>query len=203
MKKIVLIDGSNFYHKLKDLDLHKGIFDYKSFANWISEDGEVKCKYYVGVIRQELGNPKSKEMYAKQRKFFSVIEKQDIEIERGFMMKNIGYHEKGVDVKIAVDILVNTYEKSVDCFYLVSSDTDLIPAVTKVKEKGKEIKYIGFAHSPSHALIKNCSSSHLLSKEDLEKFLTKKETPKTTKKIKAKSLSHGVHKHKAQKHLQK
>ena len=60
-------------------------------------------------------------------------------------MKNDGvYHEKGVDVNIAVDILVGTYEDLCDRIILVSSDTDLIPAVNKARGKGKIVEYVGF-----------------------------------------------------------
>jgi len=53
-------------------------------------------------------------------------------------MKSDGiYHEKGVDVNIAVDILVGVYEDICDRIILVSSDTDLLPAISKAKEKVK------------------------------------------------------------------
>ena len=88
-------------------------------------------------------------------------------------MKNGGvYHEKGVDVNIAVDILVATYEDLCDRIILVSSDTDLIPAVNKAREKGKVVEYVGFSHKPSVALVARCSESYLLKKEDLEPFVT-------------------------------
>jgi uncharacterized LabA/DUF88 family protein len=51
------------------------------------------------------------------------------------MMKNSGaYHEKGVDVRIAVDMIVGAYENEFDTVILISSDTDLIPAVEKIRK---------------------------------------------------------------------
>lgn len=47
--------------------------------------------------------------------------------------------------------------ENLDKLFLISSDTDL--------------EYEGFSHKPSLALIKNCSSSRLLRKEDLVKML--------------------------------
>jgi len=84
------------------------------------------------------------------------------------------YYEKGVDVKIAVDLLVGAYENLYDTAILVSSDTDLIPAIEKVRALGKKVKYIGFSHEPSFGLIKNASESKLLAKNDLEKFQQEK-----------------------------
>ena len=81
------------------------------------------------------------------------------------------YHEKGVDVNIAVDMLVATYEQLCDRVLLVSSDTDLLPAVNKAKEKGMIVEYVGFSHKPSLAMVARCSESRLLRKEDLIPFV--------------------------------
>ena len=91
-------------------------------------------------------------------------------------MKNDGvFHEKGVDVKIAVDLLVGAYENLYDTAILISSDTDLIPAIQKVKQLGKEVEYIGFSHKPSYGLIKNASETRLLTKNEIEQFQTVKQ----------------------------
>lgn len=115
---------------------------------------------------------KSKELLSKQQKLFSHLKKHKTKYLLGYLLKyNNKYHEKGVDVNIAIDILIATYEDLCDHIILVSSDTDLLPAIKKAKEKGKFIEYIGFSHKPSLALIANCNLSRLLAKEDLEKFI--------------------------------
>lgn len=86
------------------------------------------------------------------------------------MKSNGVYHEKGVDVNLAVDLLVGAYEKQYDIAILISSDTDLIPAIEKVKILKKEIEYIGFAHKPSLALQKHTTLSRLLIKEEIVPF---------------------------------
>ncbi|OGY18492.1 MAG: hypothetical protein A2900_03475 [Candidatus Chisholmbacteria bacterium RIFCSPLOWO2_01_FULL_50_28] len=170
MRNVILIDGSNFYYKLKDLKLHNKIFDYRAFCSWLTEGQKYSCTYYVGAVRQQEGDAKSKKMYAKQRAFLSSLKKQGVRIELGYIMKSDGYHEKGVDVKIAVDLLTGAYENRYDKVLLVSSDTDLIPAIEKVIQKRKIVEYIGFSHLKSFALAKRSSSSRLLHKKDLEKF---------------------------------
>lgn len=82
-----------------------------------------------------------------------------------------GQREKGVDVQIAVDLVVGAYENTYDSALLVSSDTDLIPAIRKVRNKEKKVEYIGFSNRPSHGLIKNSTLTKTLSREDLEQFL--------------------------------
>ena len=170
MRNLIAIDGSNFYYKLKDLKLHNKIFDYRAFCSWLTEGQKYSCTYYVGAVRQQEGDAKSKKMYAKQRAFLSSLKKQGVRIELGYIMKSDGYHEKGVDVKIAVDLLTGAYENRYDKVLLVSSDTDLIPAIEKVIQKRKIVEYIGFSHLKSFALAKRSSSSRLLHKKDLEKF---------------------------------
>jgi uncharacterized LabA/DUF88 family protein len=69
---------------------------------------------------------------------------------------------------MAVDILIATYEDLCDHIILLSSDTDLLPAIKKAREKGKTIEYIGFSHAPSLAMIANCSTSRLLVARDIK-----------------------------------
>ena len=115
MSIVILIDGSNFYHKLKDLKLSDKKFSFPDFCNWISEKTFDQCTYYVGAVRQEERNRKSRKLYAKQRSFLSSLQKEGINVELGFILKSNGvYHEKGVDVKIAVDLLVGAYENLYD-----------------------------------------------------------------------------------------
>lgn len=173
---IVLIDGSNFYFKLKDLGLQKLLeFDFLNFIKFLSNDGNVvSTTYYVGKIVTD-GTKKTQELFNSQRKLLSHLKKHDINYSLGYLIKSNGrYHEKGVDVNIAVDILVATYEKQCNKIILISSDTDLLPAVSKAKMKGLVVEYVGFSHKPSVAMVANCSSSKLLARHELGKFLNAK-----------------------------
>ena len=63
--------------------------------------------------------------------------------------KNCGFEdykfqEKGVDVGIAVNIVCDVLEKRVEHIILISSDTDLVPAIRIAKDKGAKITYISF-----------------------------------------------------------
>jgi uncharacterized LabA/DUF88 family protein len=172
-KCIVLIDGSNFYFKLKDLKLYDLLkFDFSGFIKMLSgKDKVVSTTYYVGKIRTG-GTEKSRRLQANQQKLFAHLKKHKMRYSLGYLMKsNRKYHEKGVDVAMAVDMLVATYEKLSDRIILVSSDTDLLPAIFKAKEKGVFIEYIGFSHQPSVAMVAECSQSRLFTREDLLQFI--------------------------------
>ena len=77
-------------------------------------------------------------------------------------------------MQIAVDMLVASYENICDRIILISSDTDLAPAIKKAREKGKIVEYVGFSHKPSVAMVSFCSESRLLKKEDLLPFIKAK-----------------------------
>ncbi len=174
----VYIDGSNFYHKMKSPDLNIGNltnFNFRGLAEWLARGCNIiSCRYYIGIVRAEEGNEKGQELRREQQKLFAhlISLKQNFVIKRGYIINNNNtYHEKGVDVKLAVDLLVGAYDNIYDVAILISSDTDLIPAIKKVRHLGKEVEYIGFSFKPSTALTAASSSSRLLIKKELEPFV--------------------------------
>lgn len=175
-KCIILIDGSNFYFKLKSLGLHSLLsFDFSGFAKLLSNNNKiVRSVYYIGKISTGPKDKKGKRMLADQQKLFEHLKKHEFTYSLGYLLKSDGiYHEKGVDVNIAVDILVATYEKLCERIILVSSDTDLLPAIKKAREKGQIVEYVGFSHQRSYALVNLTSKYRLLTKEDISPFLSK------------------------------
>lgn len=174
-RAIILVDGSNFYFKLKDLNLHHIPFDFSSFAKLLAKETKiVDAVYYVGAVTNDRTQRGAK-MFSNQQRLFAQLKKHKFHYSLGYLLKSAGrYHEKGVDVNIAVDMLVTTYENLADKIILVSSDTDLIPAVKKAREKGKIVEYIGFSHQPSVAMVATCTSSRLLTKDDLAKLVQEK-----------------------------
>ena len=169
----IIIDGNNFYHRLKELKLKNLLsFDYEKFVEFLirGEKIVISKNYYIGAVREERDNPKSKELMIGQRKLTGKLQKEGWVVKFGQLLKDGDYHEKGVDVQIAVDLLIGAYENLYDTAILVSSDTDLIPALIKVREMKKKVEYIGFSHKPSHALISHSDIRRLLAKEDVEQF---------------------------------
>ncbi len=171
---IILIDGSNFYFKLRDIRLHKLLsFDFTRFAQSLTgKDTLANATYYIGKVRTD-GTAKTQELFNNQRKLLAHLRKHKVRYSLGYLLKSDGvFHEKGVDVNIAVDMLVATYENLADTIYLVSSDTDLIPAIQKAQQKGKKVVYVGFSHKLSNALVASCKETRTLTKETLEPLLT-------------------------------
>ena len=135
----------------------------------------MSATYYVGKVRTD-GTAKTEQLHANQQRLFAHLKKHHVTYSLGYLLKSDGvFHEKGVDVQIAVDMLVAAYENLCDRIYLVSSDTDLLPAIEKAQEKGKTVIYVGFSHRMSRALVAMCKETQSLTKEMLSTFLTKEE----------------------------
>lgn len=163
-----IIDGSNFYHGIKRLnpDKHLTGFDYRRLVEKVvGRKNGLEIMYCVGEIRREPSNKKSEIMYASQQSLFYNLEKQKIIIFKGFMLKSDGkYHEKGVDVRIAVEILKGALKNEYYQCFVFSSDTDIIPAIIEARKAGKEIVYVGFKDKLSRAMMVNCSKTKVLGK---------------------------------------
>ena len=179
-KAIVFIDGSNFYFKLKESAYKIGKkysllkFRFRDFCEWLIEEKElVDIRYYVGAVRRQNNNEKSETMYANQQKLIGKLQQQNVSITLGELIQHPdkSYHEKGVDVRIAVEMIRFARENKYDVAYLLSSDTDLVPAVEEVRAFGKKVTYVGFPKGQSFGLSKTANDVFLLRMEEIEKFL--------------------------------
>ncbi len=169
----IIVDGNNFYHRLKELKLtHLLQFDYEKFSRFLAGERSLASRrYYIGAVREERGNRRSRELMIGQQKLTGVLQRNGWIVQFGHMLKADGYHEKGVDVQMAVDILIGAYENMYDTLILVSSDTDMIPALAKARLMKKSVEYIGFSHKPSYALITHSDIRRLFTKEDMQQYL--------------------------------
>ena len=171
-RAIILIDGSNFYFKLRDLGLHTLDFHFSDFVKFLAGKRKlVQSTYFVGEVRTD-GTTHVQKLYNNQQRLIARLKNHGVRYQFGYLLKSDGvYHEKGVDVHIAVSVLVAAYENLADRIILVSSDTDLIPAIAKAQEKGKIVEYIGFSHKISLAMARGCKETRTLTRDDLLPFV--------------------------------
>lgn len=171
----IYVDGGNTYRKLKNFNLPEEgkRFDFAAFANHLLSERELVSKrYYVGQVRNFDKSEKSEELVRKQQMFLETLRTNGFEVKLGKIMYDAGrIREKGVDIKLAVDVVVGATDNLYDTAIIVSSDTDLIPAIKYVVNgKKKNIEYIGFAGSPSYGMMKESSTQRILGKEDMRAF---------------------------------
>ena len=180
MRGFVFIDGSNFYYKLKQLGAgldHKPVllnFHFHRFAAWLVAPSELSgVRYYIGAVKQD-GGEKAKRLYADQQRLFRKLQRQGVEIVPGHLIRHPDrtFHEKGVDVRLAVEMIRLAREDRYDEAYLISSDTDLVPAVEEVQSFGKRVQYVGIPKGQSYGLSKVANDVRLLRPEDVRLFFS-------------------------------
>ena len=176
---VVYIDGGNTYRKLKGFCLPQKDkrFNYSAFVNHLVGERNLASKrYYVGIVKNHDNSKKGGDMVKSQQKFLSGLENERFIVKRGRIMYDKDrIREKGVDVKLSVDLVIGAVDNLYDTAIVVSSDTDLIPAIQYVRNgKNKQVEYIGFASKPSFGLIKS-SKSRLFAESDLIQFQIDKE----------------------------
>lgn len=170
----LFVDGGNFYQRLRDSGISRGTkVDYSVLATFLARGRQIISKrYYVGMVRNHDQSQKSQQLVDGQRKFLAKLETEGFVIERGRIVYDHKIREKGVDVKIAIDLIVGAIEDRYDTAVVVSSDTDLLPAIKYVIARGKKVEYAGFAARPSLGMTRECSLAILLLPEDLQKFIS-------------------------------
>ena len=187
-KAVVFIDGSNWYHKLKKLisNEHEGNvakkppidFAMRKFSQTlVMPDTLDEIRYYIGKVRRLAGDVKSVTLSANQQKLFHFLQRQHITVGFGHLIPypDGSFHEKGVDVLLAVEMIRLAIAGAYDVAYLISSDTDLVPAVLECMKLGRKVVYVGSSlHGQSFGLARCCHRTILLRPKDVLDFLPPK-----------------------------
>lgn len=163
----IFIDGSNFYHSVKEtFSLHDNQIDFSKLIELLRKGRLLIGVYYYNA---PLDRGYNFDIYRKQQKFFSELRRIP-----GFHvvlcnMRKIrqpdGTYEfavKGDDIHLATDMLSFAYENVYDVAILVSGDGDFVPVIKKVQKLGKNVENAYFSVSRSDFLRSVCNSSVLL-----------------------------------------
>jgi len=178
MNTYLFVDGENFLFKVEDCLKEQGIsrkdvdpteIDLSSLIKMSLPKYKVKNKYFYS---------------ARLRILKTNLEKQGFEFilagnVRPYEFKSDGkkkivFKEKGVDVRIAVDLVSLACDKQIDTAILCSSDSDLQPAVSEVKKRGIKIIYLGFESSPNKGLTYTTDKTVLFRNHEILQVVPKK-----------------------------
>ncbi len=178
-KVAIYIDGGNTYRRLKDVGMPEKSkrFDFSAFVEHLVGERELISKrYYVGIVKNFDESAKGEQMVKSQQTFLNALVAEGFVVKFGRIMYDGGaIREKGVDVKLSVDLVIGAADDIYDIAIVMSSDTDLIPAIKYVrKAKDKAIEYVGFGAMPSLGMIKEASISRVFSQTDLVQFQNQK-----------------------------
>lgn len=156
-------------------------FDLRGFLkDLVSPHHLNEIRYYLGSVKRIRGDAKSEDLYAKQQQVIAFLQNQKVALGYGHIIRHPdgSHHEKGVDVLLAVEMIRLASEDAYDVAYLVSSDTDLVPAVEECQRLGKKVVYVGSSlHGKSFGLTKISDQTVLLQKKDVLPFVPPKLFP--------------------------
>lgn len=169
----IFIDGSNFYHSVKDsFNVHVGsdigFEEFKKLVEFLRKGRILVGTYYYNA---PLDRSYNQEIYSKQQRFFADLKKipgfHVILCRLRKMRDGSGgykYSVKGDDIHIAVDMVRMAYENAYDTTILVSGDGDFVPAITTVQKIGKKVENAYFHLTRSSYLKQVCNLSVSLDK---------------------------------------
>src|SRR3989344_1679914 len=193
MSTILFIDGENFIKKIKTVLESTGknmpqfhLYNFKGLFNKVLKDIKIdKQVFYFARLKEHANTKeKSKQLIETQRLLKTALEKQGFEIVlsgrvRGQMEKNyrgkeiLVFKEKGVDVKIAVDMIIAACDKKLETAIIGSSDSDLQPAITELKMRNINRIYLGFEMMPNKGLTYTTNRTILIRNSEVLEFAGK------------------------------
>lgn len=155
---IIFIDGSNFYHSLKS-SFFKANINFESFCYALIDNSDlIQINYYTAPLNQ-LDNELE---YSRQQKFFNYLSKiKRLTLYFGRLEKRDNNHktEKGVDVKLAIDLLSLAYNNKYDVAIIVSNDSDFVPAIKEVQLLNKKVYNVSFPATKCYHLNRICDKT--------------------------------------------
>ncbi|KKQ75409.1 MAG: hypothetical protein US96_C0011G0007 [Candidatus Woesebacteria bacterium GW2011_GWB1_38_5b] len=180
MSKVILfIDGENFTNKIEEVLKSEGVGKYKENLALIDLDKlfkealkgfEVSRKIFYAAklhIHPET-KKKSEELISFQRKLRNNLIKYGFEfvLAGNVRAQKVGnrliFREKGVDVRIAVDLVSLSCDRKLETAIICSSDSDLQPAIKEIKNRKTEVVYLGFENNPNKGLAYTANRTILL-----------------------------------------
>jgi len=136
----IYIDGSNLVSSLQRRDWPAFIDLNYLAGKLVTNDKLVHIFYSFSSPHPDL----SEEIKIEQQRYHDILRTMpNISLGEGWRSPP-EYVEKAVDVKLAINLVMMARNNDYDVAYLVTSDSDLVPAVDMVRNIGKEVVYVYF-----------------------------------------------------------
>lgn len=149
----VYIDGFNLYHAVKNLKQpHLKWLNLRSLAEkFINRQREVVEKiYYFSAIATHLDS----DIANRHRAYIEALQSVNVDFIAGnFKKKPLFYknrhievkwnkhEEKETDVNIAITIVHDALLREYDKFFLISNDTDIVPAIKMARAGNEDLEF--------------------------------------------------------------
>ncbi len=179
------IDGQNFMARIRSILRRRGVadpvmkdFDFWGLLNHVFKDQDVDLAsfYSARVLPHEATKEKSTELVERAAALQEHLKAQGFRFVISGIVRargrgdDVTFEEKGVDVRIAIDIVTDILQQSVATVILGSSDSDLQPAVAEAKRLGARVVYLGFRSRPNRGLQQTTTHAVLISNDDVARF---------------------------------
>lgn len=193
METYLFIDGENFKYKIRSVFKESGKgkpvwhkYDFKGLLDKVLEDINIDKKvfYFAKIKEYKESKEKSKQLIEEQRLLKTHLEKLGFDVllsgrVRGQVEEDLNgkkviiFKEKGVDVKIAVDMVSFACDKKVKEIILCSSDSDLQPAIQEIKNRDVKCIYLGFESQPNKGMTFTSDRTILIRNSEIFNFENK------------------------------
>lgn len=166
-KIVIYIDGENTFFQLFDSLRRKKLVKYRDdlvkfdlmglLQETLNLEGEFECRYY-GAKLKEIDSDKdllkrTQKMIDHKRRWSGYLSNTGVSFVNGGNLKirnkasageepELTFVEKGIDVKMAVDLLEDTHVNELEQAVIWSSDSDLQPAMQAAHNAGVKITYL-------------------------------------------------------------
>lgn len=189
-KFIVYVDGFSFYHGLTKDTPFRWCNLYKLSQLLFPKDVIQKVKLFAAKSRSFIDDPQAPERQNAYLRALETIPQMELHLfeyyrqERWLpklsklksgiveMEKVRSYQEKGADVNLSISLVIDAIYADVDCFAIITNDTDFIEPIKYVRNVQKrDIHFVPtckYGHrNVSMELMKISTNTHFISDDHL------------------------------------
>lgn len=178
-RAIAYVDGFNLYNGIHDAYGHRYLWlDLVRMLELLRPNSDlVRVKYFTSILIDE---PEAQGRHAEYIGALRAARPNVIEVILGRHQRKrlscracgaswTSYEEKETDVNIAVALVDDVLQDAADDFYIVSADSDLVPAVKLVKRSRPDAFIVSFfpPRRKSKELLKLMPSSIVIGQQKL------------------------------------
>ena len=204
MKIRVYIDGQNFMYKAANILVDTGRISTKDELTKIDIRGiverifgdDVEIIYYGAKVkvRKDLGDgikEKTTRFSDISRRIRNTLNAQSIIFNEVGKLKvrdsdtchncqhqDLRLQEKGADVGIAVAMVTDALTRAAMNQVIVSSDTDLLPAIEVARAAGVSVTYVGFSDKTTKAIVARTDKTEIIRNQEIIDAFDKLNPPK-------------------------
>lgn len=191
----VFIDGENFRHRLASVLMQEGLLDdYDQPFNFdvpellilaLAETPD-QISYFTSRVKQpHFDVPQElidriEGIRERSRRWIAILTNQGIRVVKaGYLKvresskcihcgkKTLILQEKGVDVRLATEVVLAAAVENVRHIVVLSSDADMIPALESARQSGATVTYLSFAEELNSAIAAVSSQTLTYSRKNI------------------------------------